>query len=56
MPGYWSSLWLRPDFAHKTLKNCVKIIHLDIVEIWNMNDKNKVWFPWSSVVLVIDWD
>ncbi|KAN0136738.1 hypothetical protein V8E53_005508 [Lactarius tabidus] len=38
---YWSSLWLRPDFAHKTLKNCVKIIHLDIVEIWNMNDKNK---------------
>jgi hypothetical protein len=44
MPGYWSSLWLRPDFAYKTLKNCVNIIHLDIVEIWNMNDRNKVWF------------
>jgi hypothetical protein len=38
---YWSSLWLRPDFAYKTLKNCVNIIHLDIVEIWNMNDRNK---------------
>ena len=40
MSGYWSSLWRRPDFAHKTLENCVNIIHLEIVEIWNMNDKN----------------
>ena len=42
MSGYWSSLWLRSDFAHKPLKNCVDIIHLDIVEIWNINDKKKV--------------
>ncbi|KAH9172754.1 hypothetical protein EDB89DRAFT_2069422 [Lactarius sanguifluus] len=39
--GYWSNLWFSPDFADKTLKNCVNIIHLDIVEIWNMNDKRR---------------
>ncbi|KAF8265732.1 hypothetical protein EI94DRAFT_1804002 [Lactarius quietus] len=37
--GYWSGL-CRPHFARKTLKNFVNIIHLDIVEIWNMNDKS----------------
>ncbi|KAF8267151.1 hypothetical protein EI94DRAFT_1802156 [Lactarius quietus] len=39
--GYWRSLWSSLDFADQTLKNCVKIIHDDIVEIWNMNDRNR---------------
>ena len=42
--GHWRSLWSNLDFADQTLKNCVKIIHDDIVEIWNLNDKTKVWF------------
>ncbi|KAN0137937.1 hypothetical protein V8E53_004421 [Lactarius tabidus] len=37
---YWRSLWSSLDFADQTLGNCVNIIHLDIVEIWNLNDKN----------------
>ncbi|KAH9018531.1 hypothetical protein EDB85DRAFT_1897119 [Lactarius pseudohatsudake] len=35
------NLWFSPDFADQTLKNCVNIIHLDIVEIWNLNDKRR---------------
>jgi hypothetical protein len=42
--GYWHSLWSSLDFADQTLKNCLRIIHDDIVELWNLNDKNKVWF------------
>ena len=42
--GYWRNLWSSVDFADQTLGNCVKIIHDDIVEIWNLNDRNKVWF------------
>jgi hypothetical protein len=38
---YWRSLWSSLDFADQTLKNCVNVIHIDIVEIWNLNDKNK---------------
>ena len=41
--GYWRNLWSSVDFADQTLKNCVKIIHDDIVEIWNLND-SRVWF------------
>ncbi|KAF8259212.1 hypothetical protein EI94DRAFT_1042662 [Lactarius quietus] len=35
---YWRHLWSSLDFADHTLKNCVNIIHDDIVEIWNLND------------------
>ncbi|KAI9456397.1 hypothetical protein BJY52DRAFT_1187915 [Lactarius psammicola] len=38
---YWRSLWSSLDFADQTLKNCVNIIHVDIIEIWNMNDKSR---------------
>ncbi|KAI0285727.1 hypothetical protein BC826DRAFT_110280 [Russula brevipes] len=36
---YWRSLWSSLDFADQPLKNCVNIIHVDIIEIWNLNDK-----------------
>ncbi|KAN0125392.1 hypothetical protein V8E53_015527 [Lactarius tabidus] len=36
---YWGSLWSSHDLADKSLKNCVNIIHDDIVQIWNLNDK-----------------
>ena len=45
MSGYWRSLWSSLDFADQLLKNCVNIIHDDIVEIWNLNDKAGVRFP-----------
>ena len=44
MSGYWRSLWSSLDFADQSLKDCVNIIHYDIVEIWNLNDKNEVCF------------
>ena len=40
--GYWRSLWSSMDFADQTLKNCVKAIHADIVELWNMDDRTGV--------------
>lgn len=33
------------DFADHTLKSCVNVIHDDLVEIWNLNDKARVGFP-----------
>jgi len=36
---YWRSLWSSLDFADQPLKNCVNIIHVDIIEIWNLNDR-----------------
>ncbi|KAI0285606.1 hypothetical protein BC826DRAFT_1051403 [Russula brevipes] len=32
-------LWSSLDFADQPLKNCVNIIHVDIIEIWNLNDR-----------------
>ncbi|KAF8469329.1 hypothetical protein DFH94DRAFT_232284 [Russula ochroleuca] len=39
--GYWRSLWSSLDFADQPLKSCVNIIHVDIVEIWNLYDRNR---------------
>ncbi|KAH9980734.1 hypothetical protein BJV74DRAFT_85096 [Russula compacta] len=38
---YWRSLRSSMDFADQTLKNCVEVIHTDIVEIWNLNDRTR---------------
>ena len=40
--GYWRGLWSSLDFADQPLKDCVNVIHTDIVEIWNLKDRNKV--------------
>jgi hypothetical protein len=40
--GYWRSLWSSLDFADQRLKSCMDVIHIDIVEIWNLYDKNRV--------------
>jgi hypothetical protein len=45
--GYWRNLWSSLDFADQPLKSCVNIIHVDIVEIWNLCDKTKVSSPQS---------
>ena len=40
--GYWCNLWSNLDFADKPLKDCVNLIHTDIVNIWDPDNKNKV--------------
>jgi hypothetical protein len=55
--GYWRNLCFSLDFADQSLRNCVRVIHDDIVEIWNLNDKTMVWFfPLPLVVLADDCD
>ena len=52
--GYWRSLWSSLDFADQPLKSCVNIIHVDIVEIWNLYDRNRVsspYLPYPAVLL-----
>ncbi|KAI9430299.1 hypothetical protein BJY52DRAFT_1351097 [Lactarius psammicola] len=44
--GYWHHLWSSVDFADHTLKSCMDIIHVDLVEIWNPNDKTR--YLWSD--------
>jgi len=38
---YWCNLLSNIDFAGQTLKDCVDIIHADIVGVWNLNDRTK---------------
>jgi len=38
---YWRGLWSSLDFADQPLKDCVNVIHTDIVEIWNLKDRDK---------------
>ena len=39
---YWCRLLSSVNFAEHPLKSCVNIIHVDLVEIWNLNDKTGV--------------
>jgi hypothetical protein len=47
---YWRNLRSSLDFTDQTLKNCVNVIHIDIVEIWNLFDRHKVSSPQLSAV------
>ena len=40
--GYWRNLQSSLNLTGQTLKSCVNVIHVDIVEIWNLNDKDRV--------------
>jgi len=42
---YWCNLWSTLDFAEQPLKSCVNVIHIDIIEIWNLYDRSRVSFP-----------
>ena len=39
---YWRNLWSSPGFTGQTLDNCVNVIHIDIIEIWNLYDRDRV--------------
>jgi hypothetical protein len=43
--GYWCNLWSSLNFTDQTLKNCLDAIHTEIVEIWNLYDRDGVSFP-----------
>jgi hypothetical protein len=43
--GYWCNLWSSLYFADLSLKDCVNLIHVDIVEIWLPDNKNGVGSP-----------
>jgi len=38
---HWRDLSSRVDFAYHPLKTSVNIIHVDLVEIWNLNDETR---------------
>ena len=48
--GYWRNLWSSVDFTGHPLKDCLNVIHEDIVEIWNLNDKTRVSSPFFSAL------
>ncbi|KAF8264369.1 hypothetical protein EI94DRAFT_1788047 [Lactarius quietus] len=38
---YWHRLQSNVEFTDQKLKSCVTVIHEDLVEIWNLNDRDK---------------
>jgi hypothetical protein len=41
-PGYWNGLRASTDFKGKKLKQCLDVIHDDIVKVWNLFDEKNV--------------
>ena len=39
---YWRGLWSSDDFRGQTLANCIEVIHADIIEVWNLPNKDRV--------------
>jgi hypothetical protein len=42
LTGYWESLASSLPFWGRPLEDCLKVIHTDIVTIWNFNDSTDV--------------
>ncbi|KAI0276096.1 hypothetical protein BGY98DRAFT_736516 [Russula aff. rugulosa BPL654] len=38
---YWRGLWSGDDFRGQTLASCIKVIHADIVGVWNLPNKDR---------------
>ena len=51
--GNWCRLWSRGDFVDQSLKNCVDILHVDIVKIWEQYDGRNVSSPHLPLVLSV---
>jgi hypothetical protein len=39
---YWRSLWSGDVFRGQSLASCIKVIHADIVGVWNLPNKDNV--------------
>jgi len=53
--GYWRSFRSGHYFDGQALKDCLDIVHIDIVEIWNLNDRDQVSVPHFSSALRCSW-
>ena len=40
--GYWRSLGSSQDFTDQILGSCVNVIHEDIINVWNFDDRERV--------------
>ena len=40
--GYWRSLGSSQDFTDQVLGSCVNVIHEDIINVWNFDDRERV--------------
>jgi hypothetical protein len=45
---FWRGLWSGDDFHGQTLASCIKVIHADIVGVWNLPSKDRVCLFFSS--------
>lgn len=50
--GYWRILW-SSDFANQILEDCVDVVHTDIVEVWSLDDRDKVCLSLHLVIVVL---
>ncbi|KAI9456398.1 hypothetical protein BJY52DRAFT_1187916 [Lactarius psammicola] len=39
--GYWRGLGSSQDFTDQALESCVKVIHEDIINVWNFDDRER---------------
>ncbi|KAG6330764.1 hypothetical protein ID866_8326 [Astraeus odoratus] len=42
--GYWKAVFSGADFPGRTIKDCLRVIHDDVVQVWNFRDTSKVRF------------
>ena len=40
--GYWKGLSASASFSQRTMKTCLQVLHMDIIGVWNINDKHGV--------------
>ena len=43
--NFWRKLWSSVDLADRPLMDCVHVIHIDLMEVWNLKDKAEVCSP-----------
>ena len=49
--GYWRGLSSSQDFTDRPLEDCAGVIHVDIVDVWNLQDRDGVCLSPHVVVL-----
>jgi hypothetical protein len=37
--GYWRGLSASASFSKRTLEACLRVLHMDIIGVWNVNDR-----------------
>jgi hypothetical protein len=50
---YWSGLLSKTDFTGKQLRQCLDVIHRDIVSVWNIRNSSVGPFPHRTPIALI---